>query len=116
MIRRPPRSTRTDTLFPYTTLFRSHLSADLATLAIDQQRGGNAGGTQFPGSPAALIYVDAESLETQFLVERLHCRQPFAIDRQGHHHEVGPAEPGLEPVERRHLLSARDAPGGPDVK
>src|SRR3546814_18947498 len=26
MIRRPPRSTRTDTLFPYTTLFRSLLS------------------------------------------------------------------------------------------
>src|SRR3546814_11420945 len=25
MIRRPPRSTRTDTLFPYTTLFRSQL-------------------------------------------------------------------------------------------
>src|SRR3546814_12584893 len=34
MIRRPPRSTRTDTLFPYTTLFRSavdqgHLVADV---------------------------------------------------------------------------------------
>src|SRR3546814_13925288 len=28
MIRRPPRSTRTDTLFPYTTLFRSHPSGD----------------------------------------------------------------------------------------
>src|SRR3546814_997032 len=27
MIRRPPRSTRTDTLFPYTTLFRSFESA-----------------------------------------------------------------------------------------
>src|SRR3546814_10862092 len=27
MIRRPPRSTRTDTLFPYTTLFRSIVSA-----------------------------------------------------------------------------------------
>src|SRR3546814_18201557 len=27
MLRRPPRSTRTDTLFPYTTLFRSLLSA-----------------------------------------------------------------------------------------
>src|SRR3546814_9241921 len=27
MIRRPPRSTRTDTLFPYTTLFRSVLTA-----------------------------------------------------------------------------------------
>src|SRR3546814_11809988 len=28
MIRRPPRSTRTDTLFPYTTLFRSALWRD----------------------------------------------------------------------------------------
>src|SRR3546814_6500921 len=28
MIRRPPRCTRTDTLFPYTTLFRSHRGAD----------------------------------------------------------------------------------------
>src|SRR3546814_20580571 len=27
MIRRPPRSTRTDTLFPYTTLFRSAIEA-----------------------------------------------------------------------------------------
>src|SRR3546814_20880592 len=27
MIRRPPRSTRTDTLFPYTTLFRSYEAA-----------------------------------------------------------------------------------------
>src|SRR3546814_2645074 len=27
MIRRPPRSTRTDTLFPYTTLFRSWFGA-----------------------------------------------------------------------------------------
>src|SRR3546814_16166076 len=30
MIRRPPRSTRTDTLFPYTTLFRSILTSALA--------------------------------------------------------------------------------------
>src|SRR3546814_11659017 len=30
MIRRPPRSTRTDTLFPYTTLFRSRTSASWA--------------------------------------------------------------------------------------
>src|SRR3546814_132454 len=29
MIRRPPRSTRTDTLFPYTTLFRSLLGCRL---------------------------------------------------------------------------------------
>src|SRR3546814_13836061 len=29
MIRRPPRSTRTDTLFPYTTLFRSFITGRL---------------------------------------------------------------------------------------
>src|SRR3546814_6069819 len=34
MIRRPPRSTRTDTLFPYTTLFRSR-AGELA--AVDDQ-------------------------------------------------------------------------------
>src|SRR3546814_9938871 len=40
MIRRPPRSTRTDTLFPYTTLFRSPDPAGLqhrGTGAIDLQ-------------------------------------------------------------------------------
>src|SRR3546814_11375828 len=44
MIRRPPRSTRTDTLFPYTTLFRSprhariHLNDDeAAILRIDRE-------------------------------------------------------------------------------
>src|SRR3546814_7512104 len=36
MIRRPPRSTRTDTLFPYTTLFRSHDRR--------QRKGGGGGG------------------------------------------------------------------------
>src|SRR3546814_4941490 len=34
MIRRPPRSTRTDTLFPYTTLFRSPTLCALYTLSI----------------------------------------------------------------------------------
>src|SRR3546814_18325275 len=40
MIRRPPRSTRTDTLFPYTTLFRSGITVDrshfLATPGLDR--------------------------------------------------------------------------------
>src|SRR3546814_21131364 len=34
MIRRPPRSTRTDTLFPYTTLFRA-LVVDVASVECD---------------------------------------------------------------------------------
>src|SRR3546814_3079850 len=37
MIRRPPRSTRTDTLFPYTTLFRSVEDADIAELRLDAE-------------------------------------------------------------------------------
>src|SRR3546814_6874402 len=35
MIRRPPRSTRTDTLFPYTTLFRSGLRVYLGVAEQD---------------------------------------------------------------------------------
>src|SRR3546814_20832673 len=44
MIRRPPRSTRTDTLFPYTTLFRSRDEADRGE--------GDAGDRQSPGKLA----------------------------------------------------------------
>src|SRR3546814_17704426 len=38
MIRRPPRSTRTDTLFPYTTLFRSAASPSPALRSTDPVR------------------------------------------------------------------------------
>src|SRR3546814_3447088 len=37
MIRRPPRSTRTDTLFPYTTLFRS-IESDRLQQQIEAER------------------------------------------------------------------------------
>src|SRR3546814_5476774 len=37
MIRRPPRSTRTDTLFPYTTLFRSAWRNRLLNLALTSE-------------------------------------------------------------------------------
>src|SRR3546814_7147312 len=40
MIRRPPRSTSTDTLFPYTTLFRSRLAeGGVSQLARKRERG-----------------------------------------------------------------------------
>src|SRR3546814_11912181 len=38
MIRRPPRSTRTDTLFPYTTLFRSTRYPDPFVLSLSKHR------------------------------------------------------------------------------
>src|SRR3546814_20695514 len=43
MIRRPPRSTRTDTLFPYTTLFRSaagEITAEMPTGSVDARLNG----------------------------------------------------------------------------
>src|SRR3546814_7277534 len=50
MIRRPPRSTRTDTLFPYTTLFRSR---SVFTAHINHDRHRECGVEEDDASPAA---------------------------------------------------------------
>src|SRR3546814_6898251 len=50
MIRRPPRSTRTATLFPYTTLFRSVLGDRIAVVGMDVfQEFGERGAAQCIG-------------------------------------------------------------------
>src|SRR3546814_16499919 len=54
MIRRPPRSTRTDTLFPYTTLFRSNVREELAQLPGPVLR---------PSRPGQAAPPDAEAVE-----------------------------------------------------
>src|SRR3546814_5075612 len=52
MIRRPPRSTRTDTLFPYTTLFRSIAAeCNAAAWTNDRPRPSVAGHDTEEGSP-----------------------------------------------------------------
>src|SRR3546814_1799260 len=58
MIRRPPRSTRTDTLFPYTTLFRSgeqvprhRRTQEPAGRDLRQVGGGHSVGAEGPGVP-----------------------------------------------------------------
>src|SRR3546814_8760410 len=43
MIRRPPRSTRTDTLFPYTTLFRSDAKAGVENALREHRQHDEAG-------------------------------------------------------------------------
>src|SRR3546814_11096605 len=48
MIRRPPRSTRTDTLFPYTTLFRSKLTFDPRQFSVEQRFYTSKDGTEVP--------------------------------------------------------------------
>src|SRR3546814_17669162 len=68
MIRRPPRSTRTDTLFPYTTLFRSL-----------------AGGVAAAAGPSALAQGGIPGLEDrlqQVVEHRLLAGQDFR--RHGH--------------------------------
>src|SRR3546814_16540998 len=48
MIRRPPRLTRTDTLFPYPTLFRSHHQPSKLAIVGDVLFQGSIGRTDFP--------------------------------------------------------------------
>src|SRR3546814_5598213 len=72
MIRRPPRSTRTDTLFPYTTLFRSAHDTVLrfAPAGVDPRREAEAiteaevrevdGIVEIPGAAAFLARLPAE--------------------------------------------------------
>src|SRR3546814_17843949 len=63
MIRHPPRSTRTDTRFPYTTLFRSHTYS--VTTHTQTTRRCNAFGSSLRkdvGHCATSICVDSESV------------------------------------------------------
>src|SRR3546814_14540602 len=69
MIRRPPRSTRTDTLFPYTTLFRSDRDQHRfghAGFGLDPRELGSVG--EIGGAPAA----DACGIDVAGLVRREH--------------------------------------------
>src|SRR3546814_15147273 len=73
MLRRPPRSTRTDTLFPYTTLFRSGdvLVVDAAAVADPGQVAGAGKGDAFVahagGGGADEQHVDAGGVPAGFL-------------------------------------------------
>src|SRR3546814_15485226 len=67
MIRRPPRSTRTDTLFPYTTLFRSPDASDLQPLsrrdrdaALPAPPAGEGHRARPLDDPARLLHHEAE--------------------------------------------------------
>src|SRR3546814_2025818 len=70
MIRRPPRSTRTDTLLPYTTLFRSGV-ADVGCVVhvAGEDRVAAAAGCAAHGGPGGHVVPD-------------HVRRPH---RAGHH-------------------------------
>src|SRR3546814_12305610 len=75
MIRRPPRSTRTDTLFPYTTLFRSlrllHLPLDAVPDALLHLH--DADLALHEGVDALEPLGDAFDLEQRLLIGDLQC-------------------------------------------
>src|SRR3546814_15686892 len=64
MIRRPPRSTRTDTLFPYTTLFRSLSAGDFRRVVV-------IAGTEQRIDAAALLLEAGQ----MFVLQRFAARQ-----------------------------------------
>src|SRR3546814_15798069 len=79
MIRRPPRSTRTDTLFPYTTLFRSHTEAQ--SEAARRHAGNLAHALK---TPMALLMNEAMAREPD-LAETV-IRETGVMRRQINHH------------------------------
>src|SRR3546814_14691185 len=67
MILRPPRATRTDTLFPYTTLFRSP-EGHLGLHRLDQYRARTGGGPDVPADLARAGRRDAVAFQVRFLL------------------------------------------------
>src|SRR3546814_3863929 len=79
MIRRPPRSTRTDTLFPYTTLFQAYVASgklteltpqlfNIRTLLADD----NAGACSINGNTAKLGRTLDHHFRNRCLRQRFH--------------------------------------------
>src|SRR3546814_16923390 len=86
MIRRPPRSTRTDTLFPYTTLFRS----------AQVERGDRGGPESLVG-----LRTDADQLPGAARIDRVHevlLELGDGVGARGWHHHGGQRDGGVRPV------------------
>src|SRR3546814_9726850 len=73
MIRRPPRSTRTDTLFPYTTLFRSN--GVKASIMLEE--------TGLPYEAHLVDIMENESHLPEFLALNPNGKIPAIIDPGG---------------------------------
>src|SRR5260370_16003579 len=79
MIRRPPRST----LFPYTTLFRSRLAADGASVAITYSRGSDAaalGVNAIEAGGGKAIAIQADAAYAGAAIGRAHASTPVTLE------------------------------------
>src|SRR3546814_6892856 len=79
MIRRPPRSTRTDTLFPYTTLFRSqdHITLEMAPLEIRHR---------------SVRPISAKHAQASRFLQQRRCRHPRCPDDDRNRHRMSRSE------------------------
>src|SRR3546814_18618850 len=83
MRRRPPRSTRTDTLFPYTTLFRS----EVRQLVVFERRGARIGvaplvqRVEQRGDPVQPVAAAVQDLAFDGGDQR--CAEVFAVAAEG---------------------------------
>src|SRR3546814_8834838 len=104
MIRRPPRSTRTDTLFPYTTLFRS---------SIARKRGGR------PSLRPAAVALGEFLLGHDEVSNRIDQRPQAGDDQPDHrqtqheHHDPRSGAPEIEAMDAKHAEQERE--DGPDI-
>src|SRR3546814_6599125 len=115
MIPRPPRSTRTDTLFPYTTLFRSNELLATSAEAISAHRK-TSGGRWHPSEPRQLqreneslqsqLHLVQEELERYFLAARA-TQKLLEAERAA----TAEAKRLAQEAERKNEQCARDARG-----
>src|SRR3546814_10470789 len=89
MIRRPPRSTRTDTLFPYTSLFRSHcfLGETIAVARLDEMEV-FAGVVESQGFSAAASQLGLSKSAVSKQVGRLEDRLGVRLRSEEHTSEL----------------------------
>src|SRR3546814_17447738 len=86
MIRRPPRSTRTDTLFPYTTLFRSYFkeqgSGAFVHMTSTSGLIGNMGQANYSAAKLGVAGLSKSiAIDMQRFNVRSNCIAPFAFTR-----------------------------------
>src|SRR3546814_8018991 len=87
MIRRPPSSTRTDTLFPYTTLFRSHR---FVWLSASVERPGAAPAWHY--GRRRLDLIAAQRMPPETVVEHERCQSEHRPFRDFEYLRCGPGE------------------------
>src|SRR3546814_8960095 len=85
MIRRPPRSTRTDTLFPYTTLFRSNAAGAPigATVRIERRvvNKGNGSSTALDNTIITMMFASKNNLTMD---DRYRIENPLGFQGTGY--------------------------------